>query len=138
MTWKTQLVIKTYVQKWCDNWKTRCVDFEDKVFKIYLRHWRKNLRDYIYWVVFGGLFRTQSNIHNGVFCESSWRHLAVNYFCKRAPSWMFDWVLNRPMVLSDNHFTREMDMNWLTNKKVTKMLLWIYLISWRNNSNLLH
>ena len=28
-------------------------------------------------------------------------------------------------------------MNWLTNKKVTKMLSWIYLISCRSNRNLL-
>ena len=47
---------------------------------------------------------------------------------------MFDWVLNRPMVFTDNHsislilklkvekklFTRVSAMNWLTNKKVTK------------------
>ena len=47
---------------------------------------------------------------------------------------MFNWVLNRPMVFTDNHsislilklkvekklFTRVSAMNWLTNKKVTK------------------
>ena len=47
---------------------------------------------------------------------------------------MFDWVLNRPMVFTDNHsislilklkvekklFTRVSAKNWLTNKKVTK------------------
>ena len=27
-----------------------------------------------------------------LFCENSWRLLAVNYFQKKAPSQMFDWV----------------------------------------------
>ena len=31
----------------------------------------------------------------GIFCEESQRFLAVNYFCKRAPSQMFKWALNR-------------------------------------------
>ena len=37
-------------------------------------------------VQFKGVFRTQSNIYDGAFCENSSRLLAVNYFCKRAPS----------------------------------------------------
>ena len=50
---------------------------------------------------------------------------------------MFNWVLNGPVVLADKHSiylilklfkveknssTRELEMNWLTNKKVKKML----------------
>ena len=66
---------------------------------------------------------------------------------------MFDWVLNRPLVLADNHFislilkllkgrkssfTGVSDMNWLTNKKVTKILSLIYFISCLSNRNLLY
>ena len=29
-----------------------------------------------------GLFRTESNIYDGAFCESSYRLKAANYFCK--------------------------------------------------------
>ena len=43
------------------------------------------------------VFRTQSNILMELFCESSSRLLAVDYFCKRGSSQMFDWVLNRPL-----------------------------------------
>ena len=28
------------------------------------------------------------------FCGNDQRVKAVDYFCKRAPSWMFDWILN--------------------------------------------
>ena len=55
---------------------------------------------------------------------------------------MFDWVLNRHVVLTDNHcfsnfetlkvgkisFTRESDMNWRINKKVKKMFLWTFFL----------
>ena len=44
-----------------------------------------------------GLFRAQSNIYNGAFCEDNFRLKAVNYFRKKAPS-MFDWVLNTPQM----------------------------------------
>ena len=30
LTWKTQPVIKSCVQEWCQNWKTRCVNCEEK------------------------------------------------------------------------------------------------------------
>ena len=43
------------------------------------------------------LFRTQSNIHNRVFCEDNERFLAVNYFHKKAPSQIFHWILNTPL-----------------------------------------
>ena len=62
---------------------------------------------------------------------------------------MFDWVLNRPMVPTNNHFisnfetlkvekkslTRVTDMNWLTNKKVTKMLVAVTAVYCINPSN---
>ena len=47
-------------------------------------------------IQFISVFRTQPNIYDGAFCENSSRLLAVNYFCKRASSQMFDWVLNTP------------------------------------------
>ena len=47
-------------------------------------------------IQFMSVFRTQPNIYDGAFCENSSRLLAVNYFCKRASSQMFDWVLNTP------------------------------------------
>ena len=31
--------------------------------------------------------------------ENSYRLLAVYYFCKKAPSQMFDWVLNTPLYV---------------------------------------
>ena len=34
------------------------------------------------------------------FCDNSSQFLAVNYFRKNAPSQMFDWVLNRSQVYS--------------------------------------
>ena len=39
-----------------------------------------------------GVFRTQSNINDRDFLRKS-----VNYFCKKAPSYMLDWVLNTPL-----------------------------------------
>ena len=35
-----------------------------------------------------------------LFRENSWRLKAVNYFRKKAPSQMFDWVLNTPLLLT--------------------------------------
>ena len=46
------------------------------------------------------VFRTQSNIYVGAFCENSYRLSAVNCFCKKAKSQMFDWVLNTPPTSS--------------------------------------
>ena len=39
-----------------------------------------------------GGFRTQSNIYDGVFWG---KHF--NFYCKRAPSYTFDWILNTPL-----------------------------------------
>ena len=33
------------------------------------------------------------------FCENSQRLVAVNYFCKNAPSWMVNLVLNAPLEI---------------------------------------
>ena len=44
------------------------------------------LFDFVWW---RGAFRTQSNIYNGVFCETLFR--------KKAPSWTFGWVLSKPL-----------------------------------------
>ena len=44
-----------------------------------------------------GVFRTQSNIYGGLFCENSKQPLAVTYFLEKAPSKMFGWVLNTPL-----------------------------------------
>ena len=40
-----------------------------------------------------GVFRTQSNLYNGDFCEISLQLLAVSNFHWIAPSPMFDWFL---------------------------------------------
>ena len=48
-----------------------------------------------------GVLRTQSNIYDGSFCENSQRHkvfTVFNYLKKKAPSWMFDWALNAPLL----------------------------------------
>ena len=42
-----------------------------------------------------GIFRTQSNI----YCENRLPLLEVNYFRKKAPSSMFDWVLTTSLSL---------------------------------------
>ena len=44
-----------------------------------------------------GVFRTQSNINDRDFLRKS-----VNYFCKKAPSYMLDWVLNTPLYSVKN------------------------------------
>ena len=75
---------------------------------------------------FRGAFGTQLNIHDGAILRKQLMAFG-HYFRESAPSQMFDRVLNRPMVLSDNNSislilkqkkssTRELDMNWLTNK----------------------
>ena len=43
---------------------------------------------------FRGVFRTHLNICNGVFLQK-----AVNYFHKKVPSQMLDWVLNMSLSL---------------------------------------
>ena len=87
--------------KWCDISKNGVWIAKKKV-KIYIRHSRKNLRHYIRCVVSKGVFRTCLNIHGGVFLRKQLTAFG-HYFCKSAPLYMFDWVLNRPMVLTDNH-----------------------------------
>ena len=32
------------------------------------------------------------------FCEKRKRLLVVGYFCKKGPTWMFDWVLNTSLT----------------------------------------
>ena len=69
------------------------MDSEEKEVKIYIRHSQKNLRNYICCVVFKGVFRTQLNIHDGAFLRKQLTAFG-RYFCKSAPSYMRDWVLN--------------------------------------------
>ena len=78
------------------------MDCEEKEIKIYIRHSQKNLRHYICCVVFKGVFRTQLNIHDGDFLRKKLTAFG-RYFCKSAPLYMLDWVLNKHMVLTDNH-----------------------------------
>ena len=33
-----------------------------------------------------------------LFCKDSQQLITINYFCKNAPSQMFHWVLNMPLV----------------------------------------
>ena len=47
LTWKTLPVISNYVRNDAKIWKKRCVDCEEKEFKIYIRHSQKKLRPYI-------------------------------------------------------------------------------------------
>ena len=70
-----------------------------------------------------GVFRTQSDIRNGVFFAKK-RLLADNYFCKKALWYIFDWVLNttlyahfilRNFSRSQNCFLHKPEWNWLTN-----------------------
>ena len=45
------------------------------------------------------------------FCEDGSTFLSVNYFCKNAPLYMFDWVLNMPMLWasSNSHLINKLD-----------------------------
>ena len=57
--------------------------------------------------IFHSIFRTISNIYDGVFCERSERLLAVFififcfciYFCQKTPSYMFYRLLNAPVFI---------------------------------------
>ena len=60
-----------------------------------------------------GVFRTQSNIYDGAFCENIERLLVVNYFCKKGPLQMFDWGLNTPLHNISNFLSLK---TMLTNK----------------------
>ena len=42
-----------------------------------------------------GVFRTQLNIYDGAFF---FENKAVNYFYKKAPSWIFEWIPNTPLI----------------------------------------
>ena len=42
------------------------------------------------------VFRTQSNICDGAFMQN-WLTVFLNYFCKKTPSKMFEWVLRTPL-----------------------------------------
>ena len=46
-----------------------------------------------------GVFRTLSNVYGGALCKNSQRVNTVNRFCKNAPSQMFSWVLNTPLLV---------------------------------------
>ena len=45
------------------------------------------------------------------FCEDSSTFLSANYFCKNTPFYMFDWVLNTPMLWasSNSHLINKLD-----------------------------
>ena len=49
-------------------------------------------------VQYRSVFRTQSNIYDEGF-------LAVNYLRKKAPSQMFDWILNTPLQYTDKMYS---------------------------------
>ena len=49
----------------------------------------------IYTTYTRGVFRTQSSMHDGAFLRTQFT--AVNYFCQKAPFYIFDWVLNTPL-----------------------------------------
>ena len=42
-------------------------------------------------------FRTQSKIYEEAFLRKQVAAKSHNYFCKKAPSQMFDWVINTPL-----------------------------------------
>ena len=44
------------------------------------------------------IFRTQPKVYGGAFYKNSNQILAVNYFHKKAPSYMFDWISNAPLL----------------------------------------
>ena len=71
-----------------------------KKVKIYIRHSQKNLMHYVdlFLQAYLGPSRT---FMMQLFLRI--QLLAVHYFCNSAPSQMFDWVLNRLMVLIENH-----------------------------------
>ena len=56
-----------------------------------------------YTLYFGGVFRIQSNIYDGTFCESL-QIKAVNQFRKKVPLYKFDRVLHSPLHLK-SHIT---------------------------------
>ena len=54
---------------------------------------------------FGGELRILSNIYDGAFCKNTQKRKALHYFCKKAPSWMFEKVMN-------------MLLNWLSKLRM--------------------
>ena len=121
--------------------------------KSYIRHSQKNLRHYIYCVVSKGIFRTQLNIHDGAFLRKQLTAFGGQLFLqKRSIVYVrlgfkqtygsykqpFYFSNSETLKVEKNSFTRVSDMNWLANKKVTKILLWICLISCCSNRNLLY
>ena len=59
-------------------------------------HHKKILLDSLY--IYRGVFSTQSIIYDGVFYENSKQLKTVNYFFKKAPSQIFGWVRNTPLI----------------------------------------
>ena len=74
------------------------------------------------------VFRTQSSSYDRIFCDSSKRLKAVNYYCKDAPSQMFHWVLSTPQdwLLPNDTFimTFYLYQNFKNAAIMTCILLW--------------
>ena len=54
-----------------------------------------------------GVLRGQSNIYDGAFDKNGWRLLGVDYFCTKAPSLMFDSILNFSLIMMQWFFQPE-------------------------------
>lgn len=54
-----------------------------------------------------GVLRGQSNIYDGAFDKNGWRLLDVDYFCTKAPSLMFDSILNFSLIMMQWFFQPE-------------------------------
>ena len=68
-----------------------------------------------------GVFRTQSNIYDGSFLQ---KQLTAFYFCKKkAPSLMFDWVLNTLLLIRIFEvLQRQVKKNWI--QQIQYMKVW--------------
>ena len=76
---------------------------EPKVFNSFRKKARSQMFDRVpkcsseYHIINRDVFISQSNLYDRVFCENSQPLSAVNNFCKKALSQVFDWVLNTPL-----------------------------------------
>ena len=57
------------------------------------------LKQLFHRTVLRGVFKTQLKIYDRVFLAKIVNYFNVNYFRKKVPSWMFDWVLNTALQL---------------------------------------
>ena len=72
-----------------------------------------------------GVLRGQSNIYDGAFDKNGWRLSDVDYFCIKAPSLMFDSILNFSLIM----------MQWLFPTRIRFLRIKMKRKTWVMSSN---